>query len=99
MKLVRETLADEPRSLRVVAGYDDISLHTGNRFIDLAAEREAEKRPDIDHVAVENSPNGERVQHRATLMSRTTSRVVYYGVWPDEDGRYRLPEGCVDPWA
>jgi len=102
MKLIRKPLADsaDKTGPRVVFTYDDITLATGNNFIDSAAVTERDEVAAYKSVVVTNDPDpndGMRIRHTATIIGKNDKPMVeYFGIWPDEEGKYKLPEGVVE---
>ena len=51
LQIIREDLINGPKHDQEVSRYDELTLFTGNMFIKHFAETEANKRPDIQHIA------------------------------------------------
>ena len=88
--IYRQPLADAGAKTEV-ARYSDITLSTGNSFIDQAAQKEADGRDDCKHVSLKISPETEEgyetcIRHSATLVGHRGELLVeYYGLWPMDD--------------
>lgn len=82
--IFRQPLAD-PGRRKAVAKYSGVTLHTGNRFIEMMAQTEADTRPDCVSVSVRNVKPDHygTVRHVVTLIGKNnTSLAEYYGDWP-----------------
>lgn len=76
MNLIRIDL--KTGKLKKIGTWIGITLHTARSFLKQAAQKEADSRKDIGHVALSDRHNGE-----ATLVGhRGESLVFLYQEWP-----------------
>lgn len=86
MKLMCEDV--QKGTTQEVAGYGDITLYTGNAFIESFANAEAKRiGGKVDVANVEFPSNPGVIRHTALVMTLAGLPVAnYYGEWNDETG-------------
>lgn len=81
LKIIREDLTCLNND-KEVARYEDITIFTGNKFIEIMAQNEANSRDDILHISFSREEIDNHFHHVMTLVNHKRQCVVKYkGIW------------------